>query len=79
MRRIVNQTHVSRIFVKISTREKIFQGTEKIRELLRESHKILDEREDDFTIISQLDMEERNRHQEGCWGYKKRYYSPIFI
>ena len=61
MRRIVNQTHVSRIFVKISTREKIFQGTEKIRELLRESHKLMDEREDDFTLISQLDMEEMKR------------------
>ncbi|MBC8284528.1 MAG: ABC transporter permease [Nitrospinae bacterium] len=61
MRRIVNQTHVNRIFVKISTRDKIFQATEKIRELLRESHKLADEREDDFTLVSQLDMEEMKR------------------
>ena len=61
MRRIVNQTHVSRIFVKISSRENILPGTEKIRELLRESHKLKDEKEDDFTMVSQLDLEEMKR------------------
>ncbi len=61
MRRIVNQTHVSRIFVKISRRENIEKGSEKIRELLRESHKLNDEREDDFTLVSQLDLEEMKR------------------
>ena len=61
IRRIVNQTHISRIFVKISTREKIFQVTEKISELLRESHKLLGERNNDFTLVSQLDMEEMKR------------------
>ena len=61
MRRIVNQTHVSRIFVKISSRESISKASEKIRELLRESHKLNDEREDDFSLVSQLDMEEMKR------------------
>ena len=61
MRRIVNQTHVSRIFVKISNRENISKASEKIRELLRESHKLNDEREDDFTLVSQLDLEEMKR------------------
>ena len=61
MRRIVNQTHVSRIFVKISSRENISKASEKIRELLRESHKLNDEREDDFTLVSQLDLEEMKR------------------
>ena len=61
MRRIVNQTHVSRIFVKISSRENILPGTEKIRELLRESHKLKDEKEDDFTMVSQVDLEEMKR------------------
>ena len=61
VRRIVHQTHISRIFIKISTREKIFQATEKIIELLRESHKLLGERNNDFTLISQLDMEEMKR------------------
>ena len=61
MRRIVNQTHVSRIFVKISSRENILKATEKIRELLRESHKLTDEREDDFTLVSQLDLEDMKR------------------
>jgi putative ABC transport system permease protein len=61
MRRIVNQTHVSRIFVKISSRDNIIKASEKIRELLRESHKLNDEREDDFTLVSQLDLEEMKR------------------
>jgi putative ABC transport system permease protein len=61
MRRIVNQTHVSRIFVKISSRENILNASEKIRELLRESHKLNDEREDDFSLVSQLDLEEMKR------------------
>ncbi len=61
MRRIANQTHVSRIFVKISSREKILKASEKIRELLRESHKLSDEKEDDFTLVSQLDMEDMKR------------------
>ena len=61
MRRIVNQTHVSRIFVKISSRENILKATEKIRELLRESHKLTDGREDDFTLVSQLDLEDMKR------------------
>jgi putative ABC transport system permease protein len=61
MRRIVNQTHVSRIFVKISSRENILPASEKIRELLRESHKLNDERDDDFSIVSQLDLEDMKR------------------
>ena len=61
MRRIVNQTHVSRIFVKISSRENIEKASEKIRELLRESHKLTDDREDDFTLVSQLDLEDMKR------------------
>ena len=61
MRRIVNQTHVSRIFVKISNRKNISKATEKISELLRESHKLTDEREDDFTLVSQLDLEDMKR------------------
>ena len=61
MRRIVNQTHVSRIFVKISSRENISKASEKIRELLRESHKLNDEREDDFSLVSQLDLEDMKR------------------
>jgi putative ABC transport system permease protein len=61
MRRIVNQTHVSRIFVKISSRENILPASEKIRELLRESHKLNDERDDDFSLVSQLDLEDMKR------------------
>ena len=58
MRRIVNQTFVSRIFVKATSRKNIPKASEKIREILRESHKLTDDRNDDFTLISQLDIED---------------------
>ena len=58
MRRIVNQTHITRIFVRVSSWENIVKASEKIHELLRESHKLTDDRNDDFTLISQLDLEE---------------------
>ncbi|MBT4619855.1 MAG: FtsX-like permease family protein [Nitrospina sp.] len=58
MRRIVNQTHITRIFVQASSRKNIAKASEKIRELLRETHKLTDDRNDDFTLISQLDLEE---------------------
>ena len=58
MRRIVNQTHITQIFVRVSSRENIVKASEKIHELLRESHKLTDDRNDDFTLISQLDLEE---------------------
>lgn len=58
MRRIVNQTFINRIFVKASSRQNITKASEKIHELLRENHKLTDDRNDDFTIVSQLDIEE---------------------
>lgn len=58
MRRIVNQKHINRIFVRASSRRNIVIASEKIRELLRESHKLTDDRNDDFTLVSQLDIEE---------------------
>jgi len=58
MRRIVNQTYISRIFVRASSRENIAIASEKIRELLRQNHKLSEDKNDDFTLISQLDIEE---------------------
>ncbi|MZG29705.1 MAG: FtsX-like permease family protein, partial [Nitrospinae bacterium] len=58
LRRIVNQKFVSRIFVKAASRQSITTASEKIRDLLRENHKLTDDRNDDFTLITQLDLEE---------------------
>ena len=58
MRRIVNQKYITRIFVRASSRKNIAKASEKIRELLRENHKLADDRNDDFTLVSQLDMED---------------------
>ena len=58
MRRIVNQKYVNRIFVQATSRENIAKVSLKITELLRENHKLTDGRNDDFTLISQLDLED---------------------
>ena len=61
MRRIVNQTFISRIFVKASSRQNITKASMKIRELLRESHKLVDDRNDDFTLVTQLEIEDMKK------------------
>ena len=61
MRRIVNQTFISRIFVKASSRKNITKASVKIRELLRENHKLVDDRNDDFTLVTQLEIEDMKK------------------
>ena len=61
MRRIVNQTFITRIFVKASSRQDIPKASTKIRELLRESHKLTDDRNDDFTLVTQLEIEDMKK------------------
>ena len=61
MRRIVNQTFISRIFVKASSRQNITKASIKIRELLRENHKLVDDRNDDFTLVTQLEIEDMKK------------------
>ena len=61
MRRIVNQTFISRIFVKASSRQNITKASMKIRELLRTNHKLVDDRNDDFTLVTQLEIEDMKK------------------
>ena len=57
LRRILNQNYISTIYAKADSRENIDRVAVKIKTLLRDRHKISDDAEDDFTIISQLDLE----------------------
>lgn len=57
LRRLLNQNYISTIYVKADSRENIDRVAAKIKTLLRDRHKISDDAEDDFTIISQLDLE----------------------
>ena len=57
LRRILNQNYISIIYAKADSRENIDRVALKIKTLLRDRHKISDDAEDDFTIISQLDLE----------------------
>ncbi|MDP7147257.1 MAG: ABC transporter permease [Nitrospinaceae bacterium] len=57
LRRILNQTHISTIYAKADSRKNIDRIAEQIKIILRDRHKLPDEAEDDFTIISQLELE----------------------
>jgi len=57
LRRILNQTFISTIYAKADSKKNIDQITAKIKVALRDRHKLSDDVEDDFTIISQLDLE----------------------
>jgi len=57
LRRILNQTYISTIFAKAESKKNIDQITARIKVVLRDRHKLSDDVEDDFTVISQLDLE----------------------
>ena len=57
LRRILNQTYISTIYAKADSRKNIKRVKTQIKIALRDRHKILDDAENDFTIISQLDLE----------------------
>ena len=57
LRRILNQNYISTIYVKAGSRRNIERVAAKIKTVLRDRHKIADDAENDFTIISQIDLE----------------------
>lgn len=61
LRRLINQTFVSIIYAKAASKQKIDAAIEGIQAVLRERHQLNDEADDDFTIVSQLDIEEMKR------------------
>ncbi|MEE2987282.1 MAG: ABC transporter permease [Nitrospinota bacterium] len=61
MRRILNQTYINTIYVKADRRENIQGIVQEIRDVIRREHRIREEKEDDFSIVSQLDIEELKR------------------
>ncbi|KMP10560.1 hypothetical protein UR09_05870 [Candidatus Nitromaritima sp. SCGC AAA799-A02] len=61
LRRILNQTHISTIYAKADSRQNIDRMAAQVRRILRDRHKLPDEAEDDFTIISQIELEDLKR------------------
>jgi putative ABC transport system permease protein len=57
LRRILNQNYISTIYVKADSRRNIEQVSVRIKTALRDRHKITDGAENDFTITSQIDLE----------------------
>jgi putative ABC transport system permease protein len=57
LRRILNQNHISTIYAKADSRRNIERVSVRIKTVLRDRHKIADDAENDFTIISQIDLE----------------------
>jgi len=57
LRRILNQNYISTIYVKADSRRNIERVSVRIKTALRDRHKITDGAENDFTITSQIDLE----------------------
>lgn len=57
MRRILNKTFIGTIYFQIASKAQMNGAAKKIREALRERHKLGQDREDDFTLMSQLELE----------------------
>ena len=57
LRRILNQNYISTIYAKADSRRNIERVAAKIKTELRDRHKIADDAENDFTIVSQIDLE----------------------
>jgi len=57
LRRILNQNYISTIYVKADSRNNIERVAAKIKTILRDRHRIPDDAENDFTVISQIDLE----------------------
>ena len=61
LRRLINQKFISTIYAKATSKQKINPAIQGIRDVLRSRHRLTEEAADDFTIISQLDIEELKR------------------
>lgn len=57
MRRIMNQEFIRTIYLKAQSKDTMDRAMLKMRSLMRERHKLSGEKEDDFALQSQLDLE----------------------
>ncbi|MFQ5672563.1 MAG: ABC transporter permease [Nitrospinales bacterium] len=58
MRRVLNQTYISTIYLQAVDRASMDSAAEKIREALRKRHRLTGDKEDDFTLQNQLELED---------------------
>jgi putative ABC transport system permease protein len=56
MRKLVNLTYLSHIYVEAAASDRMNAATDEIRSLLRERHRLREGKEDDFTIQNQADV-----------------------
>ena len=61
MRRILNQTFIRTIYFEANSKGSMDKAIGKLRKLLRERHKLKEGQDDDFTIQSQVDLENAKR------------------
>ncbi len=57
-RRVLNKNFISTLYARASSRKQIDRAVRQIREVLRDKHRLREGADDDFTIVSQLDLEE---------------------
>lgn len=61
MRRVLNQTFIRTIYFQAVSKDKMDRAIFKIRNYLRDKHKLKEGMDDDFTIQNQLDLEKAKR------------------
>ena len=61
MKRLMNVTYLSQIYLQAKSTEVMKSAEREIRSLLRERHRLKDDKADDFTIQNQLDILEAER------------------
>ena len=64
MRRVLNQKHINTMYIQAISRQSIGQTIQRVREILRERHKLDDKAEDDFTLQNQVDLEKMKLETE---------------
>ena len=63
-RRVFNVTHLGNIFVQVRDEKMMERTADRLRELLRERHRLPADRPDDFTIQSQLELMRAQRETQ---------------
>jgi putative ABC transport system permease protein len=64
LRRVFNVTHLGNIFVQVRDETMMEQTADRLRELLRERHRLPADRPDDFTIQNQLELMRAQRETQ---------------
>tara|TARA_B100000686_G_scaffold141345_1_gene148872 strand:- start:1490 stop:2710 length:1221 start_codon:yes stop_codon:yes gene_type:complete len=67
IRRVLSQTYIKTMYVQATSRKNMPLASQRIREVLREQHRLADDSEDDFTIQNQVQLEKMKMEAENMF------------